>query len=139
MSFLKQSVKNAIGELDGTGADFQALLEEERAGKNRKVLVKWLEKQDAQGRSVHADGKTTRVVDTSAPEVEPVYVEPVVEEPPESPVVAVAGIDPLGSGEVSISDLIATLCQERDRLQRSTSCGVENIRVHISGIKISVR
>lgn len=131
---LEQSVKNVIKTLESTtsGTDFQALLEEERAGKNRRSMVEWLEKQDAQG---------TGPVGASVPEVEPVYVEPEATEEPSAvtPVVSVVDKNPLKGSEVSISDLIAALCQERDRLQRSASCGVENIRVHLSEIKITVR
>lgn len=131
-SILKQSVKNVIEALGKPGpvADFQAILEEERAGKNRKTLVKWLEQQDAQGSGPTPEADST--VDASAPEVEPVYVEPVVEEPPGWEFGPIKGYVPIG-------DLIDHLCQERDRLQRSTSCGVENIIVHLSDIKISVR
>lgn len=132
MSVLDQSVKNAIEVLEATGGDVPALLEEERAGKNRKSMITWLEKQDAIRSSAPSVGESENV-DTSAPEVEPVYVEP------EAPKVAVVGIDSIEGGEMAISELISVLCQKRDRWQRSTSCGLENIRVHLSDIQISVR
>lgn len=142
MSVLDQSVKKAIGELDGTDADFQDLLVEERAGKNRKTLVKWLEKQGGVVPDSENDMEdeierwaTKPVVDTSVPEVEPVYEEKSVE----SLAPNVAGIDSIEGGEMSISDLIAVLSEKRDRWQRSASCGLENIRVHLSEINITVR
>ncbi len=126
MSVLDQSVKNVIGALEGVDADFQALLEEERAGKNRKSMIAWLEEQDAQGSEIApelVEEEPPETTDVSMPDVEPVYVAPTWED----------------GGEMSIATLISGLCQKRDELQRSTSCGVENIRVSLSEIKISVR
>lgn len=137
-SVLKQSVKNVIEDLEGTGADFQELIEEERVGKNRKSMIGWLEKQGAQRPTPEADS----TVDASAPEVESVYAEPSLPvESPEAPLVdfLAKGVLEYGESEYAISVLIAILSEKRDMIQRSTSCGLENIRVHLAGIKITVR
>lgn len=150
-SILKQSVRNVIEALEGVDADFQALLEEERAGKNRKSLVKWLEKQDAQSCAPTPGEEVSEgeeAVDASVPEVEPVYAapEPVLAGPDQATrdyiargQAIVAGIDSIEGGEMAISELIDALCQKRDSFQRSASCGLENIRVHLAEIKITIR
>lgn len=142
MTVLNQSVKNVIEALDRTGdgvislSRFKVLLEEERAGKNRKGLVKWLEEQDAQSSVAPTDGEGA--VNASVPEVEPVYAGP----SPKTDASAPKTPDDrktIRGGEYAISDLIAILSEKRDTIQRSRSCGVENIRVHLAGIKITVR
>lgn len=146
MSILEQRVKDVKKTLlkdqaddDTTVPDFQALLEEERAGKNRKILIAWLEEQDAHALPPEASEPT----DVSVLEVESVYtgVDPAVAgadvSVPVKPVVA-AGIDSIEGGVIPIGELISILCQKRDSWQRSTSCGVENIKVHLSDITISV-
>jgi len=107
------------------------MLGEERAGKNRKSMITWIEEQLEQSLKTPAESTPT---DASVPDVEPVYVVPETEVSPK----ALEGIDSLEGGWTPIGELIAILCQERDRLQRSTSCGVENIKVHLSDIQISV-
>lgn len=141
MSILNQRVKEVKKALltgqaddDTTAPDFQVLLEEERAGRNRKTLIAWLEDQDAQSSSPSVEGS----VDASAPEVEPVYVEPETDVKPVVEEAPVAGIDSIEGGVIPINELISVLCQKRDRWQRSMSCGVENIKVHLSDIQISV-
>jgi len=133
MSALDQSVKNVIKTLEGKNVNFQEWLEQERDGKNRKTLVKWLEKQCAQSPQVPPQAEEESATDDPAPEVESVHVEP----EPSAPVVE--AIDVVGGGEMSISDLIAVLSEKRDSWQRAASCGLENIRVHLPEIKITVR
>lgn len=145
MSVLNQSVKKVIDAIlvggdvtvqtdDGTSTvpvvDLQALLEQERAGKNRKTLVKWLEKQGAQSSEPsEEESEDVTNIDASSP-LEPVY---------EAPKTSVPAIDFIDGGEMAISELIDVLCQKRDSWQRSASCGLENIRVHLAEIKITVR
>ena len=137
MSVLDHSIKDVIKVIEATGPDIQALLEEERGGKNRKSLIAWLENQDAQGSEAAGEGfestPEAAPADASLPEVEP-EVEPPTE-PPKAPV---AGVDSIEGGVFSVSELIDVLCQKRDSLQRSASCGLENIKVHLSDITISI-
>lgn len=126
MSVLNQSVKKIKEVLGDAKANYADLIEVEKAGKNRKTLIAWLEEQMQEEESAP---ETLEPTDVSVPDVEPVYVKP------EAPV---AGIDSIEGGEMAISELIDVLCQKRDRWQRSTSCGLENIKVHVSDIQISV-
>ena len=106
------SVKDTIKELKGTDADFADLIEQEKAGKNRKSLIKWLEEQLPE--SLQAAEVATEET-------------------------LVGQVDTIEGGELPINDLITILSQKRDRWQRSRGCGLENIRVHLGEIQVTVR
>jgi len=115
---LDQSVKKVIEVLEGTDADFADLVGQEKAGDNRKTLVEWLESQIPE--ELEEEVKEVKSVKPAPVEVKD-------------------AIDTVEGGEWAIVDLISVLSQRRDHWQRKASCGLENIRVHLSEIKITVR